>query len=318
MIIGLYYLYKKEKHVEFLLPMVLVTVFETIFCLSGFPRVISNITLLKHVTTERCAVSVALANVYIYLYILSNIKEEIFNIKTSIKITLISMCLIAIMPVPSELSSNVYIYIFPAIYALFCFLLLNNEDSRYRKVFLFFTVVFTLIGGIYVNPVTKGTSIITESNLAKAIQEIVKEDENAIWISENNTMVLANYAVANGTKTINSTNIYPNEEMYKNVLTKEKFEETENIWNRYAHIKIIIDSENSVELFDKDKVAIHLTPDKIKDLNIKYIISYNDKDFFEKNGLNVESIYENKTKEPAFISELDKECDSIFIYKVLE
>lgn len=313
MIMAIYYIYKKEKHISFLLPVAVVAVLETVFCISGFSEVISKITLFKYVLPERAAVAVSFANFYLMIYMLANIQENLVKIKSAIRISLIITCIIVFLPLPTIVSGNGYMSIFAAIICLYTFAFLNNGDVRYRKVLLTFLVIFTLIGGVLVNPITKGTDAVTETNFAKEIQKIVQEDEEALWITTDNMMVLANYAMANGAKTLNSTNIYPNYELFEKALGKENLEEQKEIWNRYAHIEINVDTENFVELVDKDKIRLHLTKEKIKELNIRYIISYED---VSEKGIEAKKIYEKKIEEPMILS--DVEINSLYIFEVIK
>ena len=50
MLIALYYMYKNDNHIEFLLPIVIISVLETVFCMSGLPDVINKITLFSNVS----------------------------------------------------------------------------------------------------------------------------------------------------------------------------------------------------------------------------------------------------------------------------
>lgn len=313
MIMAILYMYKKEKHISFLLPLSIVGVLETVFCISGFPEIISKITLFNYTLVERVAVAVGFANFYLLIYMLANIQENFVNIKSAIRISLILICVVAFVPLPTAISNRGYMSLFAALLCLYTFAFLNNGDLRYRKVLLTFLVIFSLIGGLLVNPITKGVYAVTDTDFAKSIQKIVAEDEDALWITTDNIMVLANYAVANGAKTLNSTNIYPNANIFKTVLGKEKSEEQKDIWNRYAHIEIVIDDENKVELKDKDKVKLYITVDKLKELNIDYIITYDEK-ISEKN-IEVEKIYEKKNEDELKIN--DKQVTGLYIYKVL-
>lgn len=154
MLVSLYYLYKNDKHVEFLLPITIVTVLETIFCISGFPNIINNILGFNSVTVARCSVAVNYANLLILFYIISNI-EEIFKLRTAIKLTLASVCILAFINYPAEFSSRSFLYLFAAELCVLFLLFYNYGNKKYKKVLLFFMVLFTLISGIFVNPIIK-------------------------------------------------------------------------------------------------------------------------------------------------------------------
>lgn len=158
LIFGLVYLYKKGKHAEFLLPLVIVTVVEIIVCISGLPGFLNKITLFRFVSASKCAVSVALANLYMLLYIISNIDEEVFKFKNTIRISLIVMCLPIFMGFPIAFAAKGYLYLFCCTLCLLSFLFLNYTDPKYKKVLLILFVILTVVGGITINPVTKATN----------------------------------------------------------------------------------------------------------------------------------------------------------------
>lgn len=154
MLVSLYYLYKNDKDVEFLLPITIVTVIETIFCISGFPEVINNVLGFTTATVARCSIAVNFANLLILFYMMSNI-DEIFKLKTAIKLTLISVCLLAFINYPIEFATRKFLYMFAAELCTLFLLFYNYGNKKYKKVLLFFIVLFTLISGVFVNPIVK-------------------------------------------------------------------------------------------------------------------------------------------------------------------
>lgn len=309
-IIAFYYLYKNDKHTEFLFPIAVIVTIELIHCFSGLPTVISNILLFKYVSVQSAALVIGFANVYLYLYILSNINEKIFNIKYAIRITLITVCFVAFISRPSELSSSGIVYAYACIYCLFAFLLLNSNDKKYKKVFFTFAIIFTIISGGFVNPITKGASIINKTELAEKIQELSKEECN--WITVGDEKILANYAIANNARVINSTQVMENEDLFIKILGKEKAKETENLWKKYTNIEIKISDENDIKQKENSNntIILEITKDKIKELNIRYIITYND-----ITELELDKKYEKVSENHIEIN--DEKYNKIAIYEVL-
>lgn len=152
MLVALYYMYKSDVHVEFLLPITIVAVLETIFCISGFPKALNQILGFDNISVVRCSVAVNYANLLLLLYIISNI-DEIFKIKVAIKLTLVSVCILAFIGYPAEFSSRNYIYLFAAELCILFLLFYNYGNKKYTKVLLFFMLLFTLTSGIFVNPI---------------------------------------------------------------------------------------------------------------------------------------------------------------------
>lgn len=148
MCIALYYMYKKEEHTEFLLPVVFITVLETVYCISGFPEIIAKFTMLSSVSPLRVIPAVQLANIFILFYFLENIKDSTFSMKYAIRITVITICVLAFIKYPSMFSTRKFLYLFVAEMSLLVFMFLNYSDKNYKKIFLILLCVISLIGGI--------------------------------------------------------------------------------------------------------------------------------------------------------------------------
>ncbi len=151
MIISLYYMYTREKHSEFLLPVTIVAVIETVFCISGVPEIISKITLFSQTSALRAMSAVSLANLFLVFYFLGNVDEELFKVKYAMRITIVLDILLAVIKYPVIFSSRKYILLFVIEFTIITYLLLNLEDKKYQKVLLFFLILFTLIAGVPVN-----------------------------------------------------------------------------------------------------------------------------------------------------------------------
>ena len=148
MCLALYYMYKKEEHSEFLLPITLVTVLETVYCISGFPDVISKFTMLSGVSAMRVVPAVQLANLFIIFYFLENVKETLFSIKHVMRITVVAICVLVIIRYPVQFSGKGFLYLFAAELTLLTFMFLNYSDKKYQKVFLVVLSLISLLGGI--------------------------------------------------------------------------------------------------------------------------------------------------------------------------
>ena len=148
MIIGLYYMYKKEEHSEFLMPLVLVTVLETVYCISGFPEIIEKFTMLSDVSPMRVIPAVQFANILILFYFLENIKDSLFSMRYAIRITIATICILVFIKYPTIFSSKGFLYLFAAELSLLVFMFLNYSDKNYKKVFLILLCIVSLIGGI--------------------------------------------------------------------------------------------------------------------------------------------------------------------------
>ena len=151
LVLALFYLYKKEKHFNFLLPMAVIAVLETVYCISGFPDFVDKFTMLSSVGGLRVVSAVQLANLLIMFYIMGNIDDFGIKLKHAIRITLVMTCLLAFIKYPINFATNKFLYLFACELSILSFLFLNYSNKKYRKVFLIALILFTLIGGIPVN-----------------------------------------------------------------------------------------------------------------------------------------------------------------------
>lgn len=151
MLVSLYYLFSKEKHAEFLLPITIVSVLETIYCISGLPAIFENITLFSKTDISCVAPAINFANLLIIFYFLGNVKEKIIKFKNTIRISLAIVCILIFIERPVAFATNSYLYLFVAELCLLVFLFLNYDDKKYRNVFLFFLCLITLISGLPVS-----------------------------------------------------------------------------------------------------------------------------------------------------------------------
>ncbi len=153
MLFALYYMYKNDDNVEFLLPITIVSILETVFCMSGFPEMLNKISLFSNVSLSRCIAAVNLANVYILFYTLKHIDNKIFSITSAIRISVVLMIVVGFISYPEKIATRMYLNLFMIEICLLSFLYSIFHDKNYKNVLLFFLCLITLIGGITVNPI---------------------------------------------------------------------------------------------------------------------------------------------------------------------
>lgn len=153
MLIALYYMYKNDNHIEFLLPIVIISVLETVFCMSGLPDVISKITLFSNVSLSRGVAGVSLASVYIMFYMIKHIDKKVFSVTSAMRVVVVLMIAIGFIGYPENFRTKNYMMLFMIEACLMSFLFLIFHDENYKKTLLFFLCIFALIGGITVNPI---------------------------------------------------------------------------------------------------------------------------------------------------------------------
>ena len=138
LVIALLYMYKNEKHSEFILPIVFVTI----------AQIVGAVWISKIVPPYIMAISVALAQIYIMIYFFANVKEKVFSLKTAIYITLGYLVFVALMTVPKAVSTRLMLFFMGIGTTLECFAVCKYEDMRYQKIAPIVYGIFTLIGFI--------------------------------------------------------------------------------------------------------------------------------------------------------------------------
>ena len=219
-----------------------------------------------------------------------------------VKIVSIILCVImmsiAINTAPANFLGSLRVYCCGLILVIFLYLILTMNNEKNKKILIIGLIGMALVTGTTVNPIQKGISVLTDKPLAKETQKIVKEDpENNLWITDNTIFYMPNYLLASGAKVLNSTNIYPNFNLYKTVLSEEDYnnKEIRQIYNRYAHVTMeITENENRVELIYQDSIRVKLTPEKVSELGIKYIVTTRDLNTFDTEKVDFEEIYNDQ------------------------
>ena len=184
-----------------------------------------------------------------------------------------------------------------AILAVVFYLLYRARKSKYTMAVLGVCTV-VLASSIWINPVAKGVPEITKSETMQQIRDLVKEDPQAIWLVADMAYPATNIPAMAGADCLNTTQTYPQKTRWE-MLDPEG--EYEDIYNRYCHIRASLGSKTMLELVSTDYVEVTLSPEDLKKLNIRYIVSTNDFDekiaagttnIFTDSGIEFQKYYE--------------------------
>lgn len=184
-----------------------------------------------------------------------------------------------------------------AILAVVFYLLYRARKSKYTMAVLGVCAV-VLASSIWINPVAKGVPEITKSETMQQIRDLVKEDPKAIWLVVDMAYPATNIPAMAGADCLNTTQTYPQKTRWE-MLDQEG--ECEDIYNRYCHIRASLGSKTMLELVSTDYVEVTLSPEDLKKLNIRYIVSTNDFDeriaagttnIFTDSGIEFQKYYE--------------------------
>ena len=65
------------------------------------------------------------------------------------------------------------------------------------------------------------------------------------------------------------------------------------MYNRYVHVNIVINqNENKLESPGQDSVVLKLTPEKLKSLNVKYILTRRSLEKYDTQDIKFKQIYD--------------------------
>ncbi len=311
LILGLIYVIRNKKDLHFWIPMLVVGGFLSIWCVFGFPSILAKITKMSMTTAGRVTIPLGTVCIYTLIYLMGNFEkgDKLLNKKLTYFIALFSTLFIIYKAKTTIGYAQDFHYLDKfklllggEIFLVAIFGILNLNDEKIKDYTIYGIIAIALMSGLRVNPVIRTTDIFYTKPVAVKMQEIKANDSSAIWIVNDGGWYINDYALANGIRTLNSTQLYPNMELF-NTLLGDKAEEFRKIYNRYAHINVeITDEETTVELLYPDNIAIKLNYKDLRKVNVDYILStvdLSEKTFSDK----FEEIYNE---------------DDIYIYKVME
>lgn len=260
----------------------------------SWPRILRKITLMYNSPTKRTETIFEFACVILTLllsYKVFNKKNKIFDNKIalgiSVIITVITYFIVKHSAYGETYNAFKMLVILSSIFIMNYTLLSSN-----KKGFIYTMIIMSLLAGGYVNPITIGTAAVHKTEVAQTARKIASEDPEAIWAGES--QVNAQYLIANGLKVLNGINEYPNYD-WINILDSDH--EKEEVWNRYAHIIIVLGDETNFELMTPDSYVLTLTYDDLKKLNIKYF--YANRSLYEDklDKFRLKALYKNDDTE---------------------
>lgn len=304
MILACIYWIRNRKNAKgstvFLVPLLLLSVIYGIWTHIPTNEFFAKITLLYMVPPTRMAVPLGFIQILLMVYLIGRIKPEdkLFGKKTGIAFTVLATTIIMYLAIQTDTEkvlTPMLSYICGMILLVGIYFLTHMNQPKYKNYLIAFLIATALITGTTVNPIQKGISVMREKPVAKEVQKIVTQDpENNLWLVDNSNFYVPNYILASGAKVINSTNVYPNKELFETVLGEEESQKDENrtIYNRYAHISVeITPEENKVELLYQDSIKLYISVEKVKELQVGYILTTRELEGLNNDEVQFEQIY---------------------------
>ena len=316
LILGLVYVIRNKKDLHFWIPTLVVGGFLSVWCVYGFPEWLANLTKMSMSTAGRATIPLGTISIYALIYLMASIKKEdklIENKKITYALAFAFICLIAYQAYTTIGHKEIFRYldkfkmlVSAEIFGAIIFGVLNMKDEKIKGYTMYGLMAVAFISGATVNPIIRTTDVLYTKPVAKKIQEIRNQEPNAVWVvDDEEDWHINNYALANGVRVLNSTNIYPNFELFEKILGKEKAAENKEKFNRYAHVnfKIVEDEETKIDLLYADNISITMNAEELDDNGIKYILSR-------------KSLYGERSLEE-YVEEIYNE-DDMYIYKVIK
>lgn len=318
LILGLIYVIRNKKDLHFWIPMLVVGGFLSIWCVYGFPEFLAVLTKMSMSTAGRASIPLGTVCIYMLIYLIGNFEKDdkLINKKLSYVLSGIFILFIIYKAKTTIGFAEEFHYLDKfkillggEIFLALIFGVLNINNEKIKNYTIYGLIAVALITGLGVNPVIRTTDVLYTKPVAIKMQEIKKENPDAIWAVNDAGWYKNDYAVANGIRTINSTAVYPNFELFEKLLgEKAKEEEIRKIYNRYAHVNFeVTDEESNVELLFADNITIKVNYKDLQKLNIEYILSTVDLNKNFKDNEDARSTFKEIYNE-----------DKIYIYEVLK
>lgn len=250
-----------------------------LFYIAPVPVFIAKITLFSYVVPGRLIVIIGIVELIMLFRSITLEKVETDDKEMKLGRTVAVAAVVAILLVAvirnydTGYMSGVYTLLGVLLLAVLIACLIGCLKSyRARQLLLVSAIAFIMLPGLTVNPVQSGIkSSITDQDVVVAIREIVSEDKDALWAATDVGFPLPNLPIMAGASTVNSSNVYPNLDLWAKLDPDGVYSE---IYNRYSHIDIKLTSQpTSFELLGIDYYCINLNYNDLQILHPDYLLS---------------------------------------------
>lgn len=160
-----------------------------------------------------------------------------------------------------------------------------------------FVTLVTIVTGMLVNPVQRGTSALHDDQVLLASQAADSEEPGlfvALGDRSSTSSMLANLLAANGLHVLNSTQVTPHWNLWKRIDPEGRHEDG---YNRYAYVNIVTAAEVSddtrFQLPYVDLLIVTMTPAELHDLGVTYATSDSDLSGIRADGWGYKKISED-------------------------
>lgn len=264
-------IWKKLKHTKDMIvgnTLLVCIIVMAVFMLAGFPELLAKLTTFSYI--NRMDIAYGLIATLFTIWGINTIwKKQLFTKKQIlIVLAVFGFCYICFVN-KDQLGYMTWKYYLVVIAGLLVlgYLMLR----RHQKLFLVGMTILMLISGATVNPIARGMSALFGHPLQQKIREISAEDGEAYWLAAGN-VIIPSMVIANGGRTLNAVNFYPDREKWDLIDPERKYDE---VYNRYAHINTSIkDGDTEItETFSADLISLSVGCKDLSKWSVKYILT---------------------------------------------
>lgn len=283
---AIYVMIKNKKIDPCLVGLFVIDLLFTAYTVIGFPEWLAKLTLLSFSSSNRVAETVSFVRL-LELFCAIGVyrqykpfvrKKRIPDYIGSIVLIGFIVGVAGIMGIVNHTILPDYLWKKDVIVIVILFFVIGwlvwNSNRMYTVgLFSILCIGISLIVGGYVNPVQKGLNQVQNNPLLVQMRQINQTDPG-IWITEGLEFPYGNISLLAGVPSLNATNVYPSVNQWAILDPQETQKE---IYNRYAHIQIVLENEpTSFLLAGTDEFVIKLNPDDLNKLDVKYLLSRRD------------------------------------------
>lgn len=267
-VLSLIILFKQKKKDTWLIVLNIFNILLIIYFLFETPEIVGTLTLMSH-ASPRLVNAIGLINLIILCRSMCIIKWNKTLSQIIVPLSIVfSIC--GYYGVLDFLTPALK-WIIILVTALFAFLLTNYGDNYVQNIFVVYVIAISMIGGALVNPIDSGLDSVYRLKPLQAVERI-NVKESGTWAVNSEDIAFANLPTIVGAKCMNAVATYPDYDLWESL----GLQNNQEVWNRYAHTSVIISDNVSVEQIFVDHINLYVTVQKLKEIDVKYILSDSD------------------------------------------
>ncbi len=267
LILTVYRAIKEKKADVFSWILVILELLILCFLSLGLPPIIAKTTLLSQCVRLIMVYGVIDIVLLLRVLSLSTCMPPILGQVMAIIIATIQTVLLAKYVTPLKHGTLLFVYILTI--TTDAILLTTAKNDTSIKFISFCLCIIAFIAGGFVNPIQRGIETVTESPFVISLKSVEDTDESNYLVEgsfpEPNLLLFA------GKRVINSTQVYPNVDRWKEIDPEGKYQ---NIYNRFCHISLELTTEETeFSLLSTDHVKLSLSISDLDKLEVNYLVT---------------------------------------------